>query len=60
MSFVVRTVLNALALWVTVQLIDGLAFEGGVLALLLVAAGVGSPTRERRSGAPRAEEKEGP
>lgn len=38
MSFVVRTVLNAIALWVTVQLVDGLSFEGGVWALLLVAA----------------------
>jgi len=37
MSFVVRTLVNAAALWVATQIVPGVTFDGGLLAFLGVA-----------------------
>jgi putative membrane protein len=36
-KLLIRLIVNAIALWVAVQLIPGLRYEGGALTLLLVA-----------------------
>lgn len=36
-KFLVRLVVNAIALWVAVQIVPGLAYEGGPVALIVVA-----------------------
>jgi putative membrane protein len=37
MSFVVRTLVNAAALWVATRIVPGVTFDGGALAFLAVA-----------------------
>jgi putative membrane protein len=37
MSFVVRTLVNAAALWVATQIVPGVTFDGGLMAFLGVA-----------------------
>ena len=37
MSFVIRTLVNAAALWVATRIVPGVAFDGGLLAFLGVA-----------------------
>lgn len=42
MAIVIRILINAAALWVAIQLIDGLRFDGDWLALLIIALLLGA------------------
>jgi putative membrane protein len=37
MSFIIRLVINAIALWLATQLVDGISFDGDFVFLLVVA-----------------------